>query len=183
MSSNNENQTKSYDGEAQKKVMRDALVNLTGFMDRNPKYWELNFKNLKANDNVIVCDNDRWFKMMLLIHATNKKSNYKLKVKDGKSVNHMFIYDKKDGIFKTKKKNRILAPHLITYLQATQILADNDEMDKLKILKKTYTEMYGEWNVPNDNFKNEVHEDRINNHTGNHYRNNFTKIPPKAYGR
>jgi len=181
MSSNNKTEKNTYDGDAQKQVMSDALKNIMDFMDRNPQYWELNPENSKANDNVICCNNDKFLKLMCLIHATKaKKKEYTLKIKDNKNVYTKFIYDKKDGVFKTKNKNRILAPHMITLIQAIIILGD--DKDNIKKMEELYYGTYGGWNCDSDAFYNEVKENRIKNHTGNHYRNKNINVPPSVYG-
>jgi hypothetical protein len=149
------------------------------FMDRNPKYWDLN-PNFKAIDNVVVCNNDKFLKIMLLIHATKAKKDCKVKIKDDKGVSTNFIYDKKDGVFKTKNKNRILAPHMITLIQGIMILGD--DKDNIKKLEEHYYGTYGLWNCDSDAFYNEVKENRIQNHTGNHYRNKRINVPTSVYG-
>jgi len=160
-----------YDADAQRQIFKDAMGNLCKFLDRNPEF-----------ERVVCCDNDKFLKFMITIHATNKSKEYKMKVKDDKNVILKFIYDKKDGIFKTKKKNRILAPHMITLIQ-DQII-HNEGLDKniSEKLEQQYYKKYGCWNNNNDTFSNEIQEDRIKNHTGNHYRNKKINVPKSVYG-
>jgi hypothetical protein len=152
-------------------------MDIFSFIDNNPIYVDTSYINEK-NDNMIMCNNDQYIKLLVAIDANLKVKCIKTKITDGRGQKHLFIYDKKDRIFKNKKKNKILCPHLLTIIIMWR-MGVIDEEQSVKMSKK-YNKFY---NKETDLLNKEIKLQREINHTGNHYRNHFVSIPPKAIGQ
>ncbi len=156
-------QSKHQDANA-KTILKNAVLNLHEFCEKNYKFnIETSFKNQTKDDKVVLVDNNTYY--LLIQHG---KERHSIRGSDG--TKRIYIYDEKDGIYKTKFKTHIIAPHFhLPY-----------EMWKcgFKINWRNYWEKYSADGV----FDEQSSRIRKKLHTGNHYRNNFVSVPKSVYG-
>ena len=146
-----------------KDLLKKAIENLDTFIRINPKFSVINQYRVRE-DNVVLLDNNSFY---LLLHRGVEKHN----VRGSDGCIRTYIYDVNDGIYKTKNKNLILAPHVFMVYELRTKLGIATDM-------KQYWDTYNDDKV----FKKEVYETINRLHTGNHYRNNFVSVPKSVYG-
>ncbi len=146
-----------------KDLLKKAIENLDTFIRINPKFSVINQYRVRE-DNVVLLDNNSFY---LLLHRGVEKHN----VRGSDGSIRTYIYDDNDGIYKTKNKNLILAPHVFMVYELRTKLGIATDM-------KQYWDTYNDDKV----FKKEVYETINRLHTGNHYRNNFVSVPKSVYG-
>jgi len=124
---------------------------------------------------------DERFLLMVTSMTHNNIKNCKIKIKDGRGQIQLFIYDKKDGVFHNKNKNKILAPN---YMKIPLMVGKGEiSEEKGEGLWKSYFEKYGYINNSKGYvLEKELDIRRAETHTGNHYRNHFVSVPPNVYG-
>jgi hypothetical protein len=149
--------------ESGKDLLKKAVENLDTFIRINPEFSVINQYRVRE-DNVVLLDNNSFY---LLLHRSVEKHN----VRGSDGSIRTYIYDVNDGIYKTKNKNYILAPHIFMVYELRT---------KLGII----TDMKKYWETYNDNkvFKQEVNVAMKSLHTGNHYRNKKVYVPKSVYG-
>jgi len=166
--------------EKQRELFISSCMDIHRFIENNPIYTEKTYKN-EQNDKIIMCNNDKYIKMLVAIDANILKKGFKMFIKDGRGQKHTFIYDKQDRIFKNKKKNKILCPHFMTISIMWRLgLIDDEEHTEMS---DKYFDVYGMLDNPSGLLNREIIRHREKTHTGNHYRNKFVSVPPKAIGQ
>jgi len=146
-------------------IMKEAVLRIHDFCEENYQFnIESSFSNESKNDKVILMDNDDY----CLLH---KRGVEKHSIRGSDGTIRTYIYDEKDGIYKTKFKTHILAPHFhMAY-----------EMHRcgFQINWEQYWKNYsGKCNV----FEQTSSKIRQRLHTGNHHRNKFVSVPKSVYG-
>jgi hypothetical protein len=130
-------------------------------------------------DKIILCNNDTYLLMLTSITHYNIK-NCKTKIMDGRGQKHLFIYDKKDGVFHNKNKNKILCPHFLSI--PLMVGEGKISVEESNGLWNSYFKKYGNIHKSTNVLENELDIRRAETHTGNHHRNHFVSVPPSVYG-
>ena len=131
-------------------------------------------------DKIIMMEDERYL-LMVTSMTNNNIKNCKIKIKDGRGQIQLFIYDKKDGVFHNKNKNKILVPN---YMKIPLMVGKGEiSEEEGEGLWKSYFEKYGYINNSKGYvLEKELDIRRAETHTGNHYRNHFVSVPPNVYG-
>ena len=157
--------------EKQTELFEKSCERIGKFISNNEHYCN--------KDKIIMMEDERYLLMLSGIIHNNVK-NCKTKIRDGRGQKHLFIYDKKDGVFKNKNKNKILAPNYITI--PLMVGEGNISQEESKGLWKSYFKKYGYIHKSTYVLEKELVKRRKETHTGNHHRNNFVSVPPSVYG-
>ncbi len=169
--------------EKKKELLRNASRYIHTFIENNPIYLHKALHKNEKSDNIIMCNNFKYLEMLVAIEYNinnTKVKGCKTKITDGRGQNHLFIYDKKDGVFHNKKRTKILCPHVLTISLMFQMgLVDEEKHIELS---KSYVERYGGIDGSKGLFEMEVEHSRVITHTGNHHRNHFVSVPTSVYG-
>jgi hypothetical protein len=142
-------------------ILAECLYDFGVFVKKNPDY-SINTARKTLHDKVYYIENERY---VCLRHNKQKK----FLIKDEKGTIRNYIWDKKDKIYKTKKNDRIVLPNISCCME------DEGADD--------YYREHGAFGDGDKYFHNSVIRNRAENHTGNHHRNSFVKVPPRAIGR
>jgi len=146
-------------------IMKTALDRIDDFIYRNYQFSLIATMKRKGNDDrVVLLDNDSY----VLLHKRGKVSH---PVRGSDGVIRTYIYDEKDGIYKTKMKTHILAPHFHMVLNLWR-----------RGLNVNWNDYWNNYSGENDVFTEESAQIRYELHTGNHTRNKTIKVPPSVYG-
>lgn len=144
-------------------ILKNAVLNLTKFCEKNPKFSVINQYRVRE-DNVVLLDNNSFYNLI-------QKGKERWTVRGSDGANRTYIYDEKDGIYKTKRKTYILAPHIYMVYQLRITFGISIDMEE-------YWDNYS----GKDKFQQECADIRNSLHTGNHHRNKFNRVPQSVYG-
>lgn len=142
-------------------ILTDSMVAYEGYIRKNP-HFKVQQAEKTLVDKVCYIENEKY----VILRFQNKK---KFLMKDDKGTIRNYLWDKKDKIYKTKKGDRIVVPNMCCCI-------DNESCAE-------YYKKYGIFGEGDKQFHVSALNNRAENHTGNHNRNNFVKVPPKAIGR
>jgi len=142
-------------------ILAKSLYHFGLFLDKNPEY-SVEVAKEKNADKVCYIKNESY----VIMRYTQQKN---MKMKDNKGTIRNYIWDEKDKIYKSKKKDRIVLPNICCVIE-TEECAE-------------YYKKMGIFGEGDKHFHTSALNSRAENHTGNHYRNNFVKVPPKSIGR
>jgi hypothetical protein len=142
-------------------ILKECVRNYVGFLDKNPEY-SLEVAKKRNTDKVCFIQNESYV-------ALRYKQEKNIKMKDEKGTIRNYIWDKKEKIYKTKKNDRIVLPNICSIVECEEVA--------------TFYKEYGLFGEGDKHFHTSVLNGRAENHTGNHHRNHFVKVPPRAIGR
>ena len=149
--------------ESGKDLLKKAVENLDTFIRINPEFSVINQYRVRE-DNVVLLDNNSFYNLI-------QKGKERWTVRGSDGANRTYIYDEKDGIYKTKKNTYILAPHIYMVYELRFTFGISIDMEK-------YWDNYS----GKDKFQKECAVIRNSLHTGNHHRNKFNRVPQSVYG-
>jgi hypothetical protein len=146
--------------DASKTLLRETLHRYCDFTEEKPQFRLNEVKKIGA-DKVMFIPNEIYIKARFM-------NRQKIKMKDEMGVVRVFIWDKKENLYFTKKKDKICVPHICGQLDS-----------------QVYRDFYKEKDInkADEAFTKSSIQARAENHTGNHHRNNFVKVPPRAIGQ
>jgi hypothetical protein len=157
-------QSKHQDANAQT-ILKNAVLSIHELCERDNRFSLLTALKRNGNDDrVVLLDNPSYFNL-------HKWGRERHSVRGSDGVMRNYIYDEKDGIYKTKLKTHILAPHILIAYQLRMTFGITTDMKK-------YWNMYS----GKERFDQESFIARQKNHTGNHHRNKMINVPKSAYG-
>ena len=143
-----------------KTLLCETLHRYCDFTEENPQF-RLNEVKKTGVDKVMFIPNEIYIQSRCL-------NRQKIKMKDEYGVIRNFNWDKKEKLYFTKKKDKVCVPHICGQIDS-----------------QVYRDFYKDKdiNTADEDFVNSSIRVRAENHTGNHHRNNFVKVPPRAIGR
>ena len=143
-----------------KTILSQTIHRYCYFIEENPQF-RLNAVKKTGVDKVMFIPNEIYIK-------TKYVNRQKIKMKDEMGVIRVFILDKKEELYFNKKKDMICVPHICGQIDSPE-----------------YRDCYKDMNInkADEEFVKSSIRQRAENHTGNHHRNNFVKVPPRAIGR
>ena len=146
--------------DASKTLLCETLHRYCDFTEEKPQF-RLNEVKKTGVDKVMFIPNIEYIKARFL-------NRQKIQMRDEMGVIRNFIWDKKEKLYFTKKKDKVCVPHVCGQIDS-----------------QVYRDFYKDKNFDkaDEEFINSSIRVRAENHTGNHHRNNFVKVPPRAIGR
>ena len=142
-------------------ILTECLTNYVGFLDKNPEY-SIQVAKERNTDKVCFILNETY----VILRYKQEKN---IKMKDEKGTIRNYIWDKKEKIYKTKKNDRIVLPNICSCVECEEA--------------EDYYREHGAFGEGDKQFHTSILNGRVENHTGNHHRNHFVKVPPRAIGR
>jgi len=144
-------------------ILAECLSDFIVFLKKNPEFSiDRNRTRQSLHDKVCYIENEKYVCLRY-----NKQKKFLMK--DDKGTIRNYIWDKKDKIYRTKKGDRIVLPNI-------SCCVENEGA-------QDYYKEYGIFGEGDKYFHASALNRRAENHTGNHNRNNFVKVPPRAIGR
>jgi hypothetical protein len=157
-------QSKYQDANAQT-ILKNAVLSIHELCERDNRFSLLTALKRNGNDDrVVLLDNPSYFNL----HKWGKERH---SVRGSDGVMRNYIYDEKDGIYKTKNTTHILGPHILMIYQLRKTFGIQVDMEK-------YWDTYS----GKEKFVQESAEARQKLHTGNHHRNKMINVPKSVYG-
>lgn len=157
-------QSKYQDANAQT-ILKNAVLSIHELCERDNRFSLITTLKRNGNDDrVVLLDNPSYFNL-------HKWGKAKHSVRGSDGVMRNYIYDEKDGIYKTKNRTYIIAPHIFMVFQLRMILGIEIDMEK-------YWETYS----GSERFNEESLIVMQQLHTGNHHRNKVINVPKSVYG-
>ena len=142
-------------------IFAECFIDFGIFLKKNPDF-SINRAKQTLHDKVCYIENEKYVQLR---HNKQKK----FLMKDDKGTIRNYIWDKKDNIYKTKKGDRIVLPNIACCLE-------NEEAEE-------YYREHGAFGEGDKRFHTATLNGRAESHTGNHHRNHFVKVPPRAIGQ
>ena len=147
-------------------IMKTACGRIDDFIDRYYQFSLVATMKRKGNDDrVVLLDNGSYVNL----HKQGKVSH---PVRGSDGVIRTYIYDGKNGIYMTKMKTHLLAPHFHMVLTLWR-----------RGTKVNWVDYWNNYSGKDDIFPDQSAEIRNELHTGNHKRNKTIKVPPSVYGK
>lgn len=146
-------------------IMKEAVLKIHDFCEENYKFNIVSsFSNESKDDKVVLLGNDDY--CLLIKRGVERHS-----VRGSDGTIRTYIYDEKDGIYKTKFKTHILAPH---FHMAYEMYRCGFQIN--------WEQYWKNYSGKGDVFEEQSSKIRQRLHTGNHHRNKFNRVPQSVYG-
>lgn len=131
-------------------------------MERLYMYWKFMIRKNKGSNHTLYISNEAYLETVFI----NKEKQFT--IRDEKGMKRKYIM-KKEGVYVNKNITSIVVPRWFNMILLAQQGSSHMALGK---------------SFENKNqVMNEYYNDLQNNLTGNHYRNNFVSVPPKAIGQ